>query len=88
MPILHQQKERWMPIASNLLAKTANRRPSSFWAYLTKQITSSYMQVPEDLQVLIVNFTSAFASALYDSQVKFANEYKCNLSVLISALFV
>ena len=35
--------------------KTANQRPSSFWAYLMKQITSSYMQVPEDLQVFLVN---------------------------------
>ena len=35
--------------------KTANQRPSSVWAYLMKQITSSYMQVPEDLQVFLVN---------------------------------
>jgi hypothetical protein len=35
--------------------KTANQRPSSVWAYLMKQITSSYLQVPEDLQVFLVN---------------------------------
>ncbi len=64
------KKERWMPIASNLLAKTANRRPSSFWAYLTKQITSGYMQVPEDLQVFIVNL-----------QVKLTSSFKLNVQV-------
>ena len=37
------------------IRKTANQRSSSFWAYLMKQITSSYMQVPEDLQEFLVN---------------------------------
>jgi hypothetical protein len=45
MPNLRQQLTR----------KLANQRPSSVWAYLMKQITSSYMQVPEDLQVFLVN---------------------------------
>ena len=49
--------------------KTANQRPSSVWAYLMKQITSSYMQVPEDLQV---KFTSAFKCS-----------YKCSVCLTV-----
>jgi hypothetical protein len=55
--------------------KSANQRPSSVWAYLMKQITSSYMQVPEDLQV---KFTSAFKCS-----------YKCSvcLTVILTVKF-
>jgi len=81
MPILRQQKERWMPIASNLLTKTANRRPSSFWAYLTKQITSSYMQVPEDLQVFIVNLQVHLQMSI---QVRFKCSYKCSFRLIVN----
>jgi radical SAM superfamily enzyme YgiQ (UPF0313 family) len=92
MPILRQQKERWMPIASNLLTKTANRRPSSFWAYLTKQITSSYMQVPEDLQVFIVNLQvhlqvpcTIYKYHLRMSiQVRFKCSYKCSFCLIVN----
>ena len=66
MPILRQQAPF---LRQQNFLFLANERPSSVWAYLMKQITSSYMQVPEDLQV---KFTSAFKCS-----------YKCSVCLTV-----
>ena len=87
------QKERWLPnLRQQFTRKSANRRPSSFWAYLTKQITSSYMQVPEDLQVFIVilQVHLQVPCTIYkyhlrmSIQVWFKCSYKCSFRLIVN----
>ncbi len=68
--------------ASTLTRKSANQRPSSAWAYLTKQILQVVIQFPK----MDYYYVQVVYKYIVNLQVKFASAFKCSYKCSLSTV--